>query len=162
MTRMHVVYKLFFSCSIFFDRFLIVVISDELMSPSNWRLRMVFLDHYGCYTTIRGVRDYSIERFHGFPEIRICGLLLSKYISFILLVNAAQLNIVDVVVVAPIIPVWVFLSFFLTVLDMSSVVVTTFCDIFIDGGCFPVPVTGLLFPDNQVGPRVGNGSLEMS
>ena len=39
------------------------------------------------------------------PVIRICGFPLSKYVSFILLVNAAWLNIVDVVVDDPVLHV---------------------------------------------------------
>ena len=43
------------------------------------------------------------------PVIRIYGLPLYKYISFILLVNAACLNIVNLVVAAPMLPVLGFL-----------------------------------------------------
>ena len=39
------------------------------------------------------------------PVIMICGLPLYKYLYFLLLVNAVLLNIVDVVVADPMLPV---------------------------------------------------------
>ena len=47
-------------------------------------------------------------------------------------------------------------------LDMSSIAVTIFFGIFIDGGCAPGPVPGLLLPYTEVDTDVGNGYLEMS
>ena len=45
---------------------------------------------------------------------------------------------------------------------MSSMAVTIFDGILIDGGCVLGPVPGFMLPDTEVGPDVGNGSLEMS
>ena len=47
-------------------------------------------------------------------------------------------------------------------LDMSSIAVTIFFGIFIDGGCAPGPVPGLLLLDPKVCSDVGNRSLDMS
>ena len=67
--------------------------------------------------------------------ISIYGLHLSKYISFTLLVNSAWLNIADVDVADPMLPVLVCLIvYFLIALEMSSTAVTTFGGNFIDGG----------------------------
>ena len=45
---------------------------------------------------------------------------------------------------------------------MSSIVVTTFCGRLIDVGCVPGPDPGLLLPDPEVCPDVGNGYSDMS
>ena len=45
---------------------------------------------------------------------------------------------------------------------MSSIAVTTFSGTLIDGSCVPGPVPGLLLPDPELVPDVGNGSSEMS
>ena len=45
---------------------------------------------------------------------------------------------------------------------MSLIAVTTFGGRLIDEGCVPVHVPGLLLPDPEVGPNVGNGSSEIS
>ena len=55
-----------------------------------------------------GYQGSGIPVLKGFmvsQVIRICGLPLSKYISFTLSVNVAWLNIVDVVVSDPVLPV---------------------------------------------------------
>ena len=73
--------------------------------------------------------------------IGICELPLSQYLSFTSLVNALWLNIVNVVVADPIIPVLVFLVVcFFNALEMSSISVTTFGGRLIGGGCVPGPV----------------------
>ena len=57
----------------------------------------------------KGLGILVLNSFMVAPVIRICGLSLSKYISFALLGNAAWLDIVDVVVASPILPVLGFL-----------------------------------------------------
>ena len=55
-----------------------------------------------------GSEGSGISVWKGFmvaPVIIICGLPLSKYLSFISLVNSVWLNIVNTVVSAPILPV---------------------------------------------------------
>ena len=51
-----------------------------------------------------------LKSFMIFPSTIICGLHLSKYISFPLLNNSEWLNIVDVIVSGPILPVLGFSS----------------------------------------------------
>ena len=46
-------------------------------------------------------------------------------------------------------------------MEISSIVVNVFCGRFIDGGCVPGPVPGLLFTDTELGPDVGNGYLDI-
>ena len=97
------------------------------------------------------------------PVISICGLSSSKYTPFTSLFNVAWFNIVDVVVAYPIPPVLSCLvMYFWIVLYLSSIAITTFCGILIDGGFVPVPVTIFLLPDTEVGLDVVNGSSEMS
>ena len=67
MTISHGGSKLFVSCRFFYQSE-IGAIPGEHTVPSNWRSHLVFLGHHGCYTRILGVRDYSIERFHGIPS----------------------------------------------------------------------------------------------
>ena len=72
------------------------------------------------------------------PSISICGLPLSKYLSFTYLGNAAWFYIVVGVVSAPIIPVLgCLVVYFWILLEMSTIAVTTFCGRFIDGGYVP-------------------------
>ena len=78
------------------------------------------------------------------------------------MVNAAWLNIFDVVVASPILPVQgYFVMYFFIALHVSSINVTPFFGILICGGCVAAPVPGLLFSDCELGPDVGNGSSEM-
>ena len=94
--------------------------------------------------------------------VSICGLTLSKYLSFTSFYNAEWLNIVDVVVASPIIPLLgFFVVYFLIAMEMYSISVTKVFGILIDGGCVSGPVPGLLFPDPEVCPDVGNRSSEM-
>ena len=46
-------------------------------------------------------------------------------------------------------------------MDMSSIAVTKFCGIFIDGGCVTGPDPGFLLPDPGEDPDVGGASLDM-
>ena len=96
------------------------------------------------------------------PVISICMISLSKYLSFTFLGNGAWLNIVNVVVAAPIIPAMGCLVVYSSIdLQMSSIAVTTFCGRLIDGCCVTGPVPGLMFPDPEVSSDMGNGSSEM-
>ena len=111
----------------------------------------------------KGLGILVLNSFMVAPVIRICGLSLSKYISFALLGNAAWLDIVDVVVASPILPVLGFLVVhFCIALYMSSISIITFCGILIDEGCHPVPVTELLLSDHEIGPDLENVSSEIS
>ena len=53
-------------------------------------------------------------------------------------------------------------SIFLIALEISSISVTTFCGIFIYGGCVPGPVSLFMLPNTDENHNAGNGSSDMS
>ena len=83
-------------------------------------------------------------------------LPLSKYIFFTSLGNTDLLNIVDVIVAAPILPVLGCLVVYFRIgLEISSIAVTTFIRRLIDSIFVPGHVPGMLLPDPELGPDVG-------
>ena len=113
-----------------------------------------------------GYEDSGIPLLKGLmlaPAISICGLPLSEYLSFTLLVNSAWLNIFNVVVSDQILHLLVCLVVFLNSLrEVLNGPNHIFCGRLIYWGFFPRPFIGLLFPDHEVGLGMGNESSEMS
>ena len=102
-----------------------------------------------------------LKYFILYPVIRICGLPLSKYLSFTSLVNSACLNIVDVVVSDTIPCTGLLGPIFLNCLGDVFNIRNHVFGILIDVGCVPGPVTLLMFPYIEAGIYLGYVYLEM-